>query len=452
MAQEIEISLEETNRLRASLGLKPIVAETVRDTPSAVPSLPTAQQAQPKRVVKSAKPDELFDDTDDWLAGLGNTKKTSPVVEPDHQNTTELQEEEQEGIKVVHSLNEIGKLQDGSVLTLKDDDLEAEDQLEADTLVLSKKLKDDLKLKRGQNRFEMEEDDEKEDHEEGFVLNGAEIIISNQLEPPLDKKRKKIALFESDDDELVLDNDYKDSKPVKMKKLKNLSKTHKRARTEEKDKELTYVPLSKDEDIQDDELESILSALRKTKLKSKANLNPELYIKKEIKEEAVEPASSGLVIDEMTNFLSNIKKEEEEQIPVKVEPKQEPTTVVVPLVKEESTEEEFGSGLGAALKLLQKRNDLSTVDAAKKEQQLKQRELIRQRELIALQDLDELTKKSEQARLLQDYNPSVNLKYFDDDGNELSTKEAFKHMSHQFHGHLPSHSKKEKFSKKHQQK
>lgn len=42
---------------------------------------------------------------------------------------------------------------------------------------------------------------------------------------------------------------------------------------------------------------------------------------------------------------------------------------------------------------------------------------------------------------LKNYNPQVKLTYRDDDGNELSTKQAYKVLSHQFHGIGPSNSK-----------
>ncbi|KAK6465578.1 SART-1 protein [Scheffersomyces coipomensis] len=45
---------------------------------------------------------------------------------------------------------------------------------------------------------------------------------------------------------------------------------------------------------------------------------------------------------------------------------------------------------------------------------------------------------------LKSYNPQVKLSYHDDTGNELNTKEAYKYLSHQFHGVGPSKNKQEK--------
>ncbi|RMZ75394.1 hypothetical protein DV737_g5331, partial [Chaetothyriales sp. CBS 132003] len=48
----------------------------------------------------------------------------------------------------------------------------------------------------------------------------------------------------------------------------------------------------------------------------------------------------------------------------------------------------------------------------------------------------------------RDYKPDVQLKYVDDTGRELNQKEAFKHLSHQFHGKGSGKLKTEKYLKK----
>ena len=48
----------------------------------------------------------------------------------------------------------------------------------------------------------------------------------------------------------------------------------------------------------------------------------------------------------------------------------------------------------------------------------------------------------------RDYKPDVQIKYVDDDGRELNRKEAFKHLSHQFHGKGSGKQKTEKHLKK----
>ena len=48
----------------------------------------------------------------------------------------------------------------------------------------------------------------------------------------------------------------------------------------------------------------------------------------------------------------------------------------------------------------------------------------------------------------RDYKPDVQIKYVDDEGRALNTKEAFKHLSHQFHGKGSGKQKTEKYMKK----
>ncbi|SAM03536.1 hypothetical protein [Absidia glauca] len=50
----------------------------------------------------------------------------------------------------------------------------------------------------------------------------------------------------------------------------------------------------------------------------------------------------------------------------------------------------------------------------------------------------------EHERRMADYKPDVQLGYYDDDGNELSTKEAFRFQSHKFHGKTSGKGKTEK--------
>ncbi|KAJ8141384.1 hypothetical protein OY671_005450 [Metschnikowia pulcherrima] len=48
---------------------------------------------------------------------------------------------------------------------------------------------------------------------------------------------------------------------------------------------------------------------------------------------------------------------------------------------------------------------------------------------------------------LQDYNPQVNVQYTDSRGNQLDTKQAWKELSHRYHGSAPKH-KKERVTRK----
>ncbi|KAF9969578.1 hypothetical protein BGZ73_008030 [Actinomortierella ambigua] len=71
-----------------------------------------------------------------------------------------------------------------------------------------------------------------------------------------------------------------------------------------------------------------------------------------------------------------------------------------------------------------------------------QRERDYEKERREQQMLDRRTER------MRDYEPDIQLKYLDDEGHELNTKDAFRHLSHKFHGKTPGKMKTEKRMKK----
>lgn len=95
--------------------------------------------------------------------------------------------------------------------------------------------------------------------------------------------------------------------------------------------------------------------------------------------------------------------------------------------------------------------------ARRREEQ--ERELARQASKASGSSVDQATREAqnrnrelEEARLAQDrfrdYNPDVEIKYHDEFGRDLDQKEAWKHLSHVFHGKKPGTKKMEKRLKK----
>lgn len=144
-------------------------------------------------------------------------------------------------------------------------------------------------------------------------------------------------------------------------------------------------------------------------------------------------------------------------------------------------EQSLSGGIAAAMKLLQNRGVLKnkSVDEVNREElRKKQREWQRQlekerldrelrylelkreeelagssmrlsrkerEELAALEDESRAQEEARMARqLFANYKPEVKLEYKDAEGNILSTKDAYKYLSHQFHGNSISNRKKEK--------
>lgn len=143
-------------------------------------------------------------------------------------------------------------------------------------------------------------------------------------------------------------------------------------------------------------------------------------------------------------------------------------------------EEAIGGGLGATLKMLKDRNlveanESSSTSWASKQKFLQQRAareedaeirakrarlLERERTSnLSARDREEAARQANSARdynesraladlFNKEYKPNVELKYHDEFGNSLTQKEAFKELSHQFHGKGSGKQKMEKRLKK----
>lgn len=151
--------------------------------------------------------------------------------------------------------------------------------------------------------------------------------------------------------------------------------------------------------------------------------------------------------------------------------------------EEEEEEKQIGSGMGATLALLRDRglmeekkgedyeNFRSRHDFLAKKKQLEQEldeETRRQRERdrasgkldrMSMREREEYARQQnswrdqQQARRMAElfeanYKPNVDIKYRDELGRDLDTKEAFRHMSHAFHGKGSGKGKTEKLLKK----
>lgn len=222
-----------------------------------------------------------------------------------------------------------------------------------------------------------------------------------------------------------------------------------------------------------------------------------------------EEEDEGLVLNETTDFLTTLRKaqeakeEEEEGVMVEemdVEPettetpaearveaedsevgiKEEPETVDDPL-----NEEDIGTGAGDVLKMLRSRGIIKNVSKEEREKQKALREqrewrkreerenLLREIRLreereqleeegvyegLSRQEREEIEAEEERIRLqeeadaaqkrFENYEPEINLQYYDDMGQKLDSKAAYKYLSHQFHGKGPGKGSVERSLKK----
>ncbi|CAM1503870.1 Fc.00g014610.m01.CDS01 [Cosmosporella sp. VM-42] len=264
-----------------------------------------------------------------------------------------------------------------------------------------------------------------------------------------------------------------------------------------------------DEDLQASLALQRRNALKKRKKTRPADIARLLKQQDEEPEDA-DSQDGGLVIGEISEFVAGLSKpgEDEERKPRKSkpaskspepdedhtmqdnyhhedeQPKQVNTTsggLEDNIVEEEKT---VGSGMGAALSLLRERGLVQDAHGDQKFDSLRSREEFLARKRRLEDDLEEQARYQRErdrssgkldrmsardredwarqqnnwrdqqqsrkmAELFQsNYKPNVELKYTDDHGRALDQKEAFKHLSHQFHGKGSGKGKTEKLLKK----
>ncbi|KAK6359449.1 hypothetical protein TWF696_000607 [Orbilia brochopaga] len=613
------ISIEETNRIRAALGLKPLKTDT-----SAAPAADdNSFDAQERRAADNWKKHQeeeerkkrrqelkdkirkeqdkvqrekklegkgLADDSDDegalaWIKqSKKRQKKAAAQIEKDLREREEEEArlrkvytaEDLAGLKVAHDVDEFGDSIDGAILTLKDQEVLAEDgsgdELENANLVERQKLKERMDSKKRKPDYNpYGDDDEAED--EGNVLSK----YDDDIDP--EKKRKFFVLDEggstaglpSKDIQrqqqisaklkkipISLDilkpsveqqSDYVDPSTIKVKKPKK-KKVRTQRRVAEEDDDIFLpedAPLNataasaggamsvdpaeeskpkkifEESFVDDEDLSAALTIQRRAALKKQRTLKPEELAKK-LKEEGAdemkdddEPA--GLIVDDTTEFVSSLQapilperraRAASRSAPpeVKDEPgspdedgdvamgstdfgrsmspeSKPPVKTEAPDITSTGLEEEttIGVGVGAMLSMLRQRQLVDSATDPEAHAKMMEKEAFLARQRVAQAEADRKAKaarerdrnsgrfdkmsareKEEYARYenkvrdtqeareaaarFKDYKPDVKIEYKDEYGRSMNQKEAFKYLSHQFHGKWSGKQKTEKKLKK----
>ena len=458
------------------------------------------------------------------------------------------------GVKVAHKIDDIGT--DKQILTLKDagiDENEEEgDELENVDLKEREVLQERLNVKKKRPVY----DPHAEDGESSSILKHYDETIEG-------KKRKRFTLDgrgstaeeretmsqavgeklknQAISLDIVPDLPTSDYMEAKIKRPRKKAKSTRRKPVDEDDNsplqqsngdsmgvdaanastKPEYKP-SKDTVAfgDEDDLEAILAIQRREALKKRKRSRPE-DVARQIREEAEEATNKmdeddqdgegGLVIDETSEFVANLRKSPEPQKPRAV---QSPSAVKheSPTADEEGDvnmdfdhesrikrespaapdltgtglEEEanINQGVGATLALLTQRgliekNTSGDTNALYRSRQKflnskrhREAEAERKARLQRERDrasgkLDRMSardreeharwenKQRDQAESRQmaeifnrEYKPNVELKYHDEFGRSMNQKEAFKHLSHQFHGKGSGKQKTEKHLKR----
>lgn len=396
-----EVSLEETNKLRLKAGLKPIILTNA------------VVHAEPLPAKRS------------------NIVNVRPQI----------------------NLNKDLKgadLDNGEIMTLKDSDILDEDQNE---LITEKEVLD-MQLNRQYRTLETKPDGTSNE-DDVFKIGEAKIRLKLSEEAREEKSQKNmleraaftnrnlvklsVPIVEEEDDFLsaITNQDYAKPKKAKLKKLKKKKQRSKDFTSNLFPEELfdSYVSLKKEDQIfnPDSELQEMLDIRRnKVAKKREASKKHKLEESEEENEEA-----TGLQVDETSDFLANLKRRlrTTKQINVSGEEQGEPKESIGPaeIVTEQVDktageavfeEPDFNSGLASTLAFLKQSSIIKDEPESNTAR--------------------EKPDKDRGSGPMAAYNPVVKIKYTDDDNNELTRKEAYKHLSHKFHGKGPSKKKQAK--------
>ncbi|KAI3340286.1 SART-1 protein [Ustulina deusta] len=608
-------SIEETNRLRVSLGMKPLPVPGAHGPQfkekAAVPEgeepastletreaaaydnyrkVQDAESAKKRREEKAAaikkardaakrveslqgkglgEADEDGDiDAKSWLRSQKKRqKKIDKSRKKDEESeaakaaaAAEYTSKDLAGVRVRH---EVDAFEDGDeqILTLADRDVlagdEEGDELENIQLREREKLDEKLNLKKkkpvydpneindtGEQNILSQYDEEISGKKvKRFTLDGQ----GNSTQPvlPLGEQQtsqlQKISLDFLD--EMQPASDYLDVSEVKVKKPKKKKSKSTRQRPVDEDDIFPAQLLEeqsmdidsgagfisrkrKTEDaafVDDEDLQATLAAQRRAALKKRKKMRPEDIIRQlrdEAQNEELEISAKGdkdggLVIDEISEFVSGLTKEDIEDR--KAQKAKSPQRQIITAMEDESDEDQpmkdgedvdearvkqdspapaeaaaigvdeeksIGTGIGAALQLLRERRLVSDAGSgnlnenfrhqqaflAEKRRRMEeveqttrhQRERDRQGgrlDRMSVQEREQWARQQNNIRDQQasrqlaelfnkDYKPSVDLKYVDEDGRVLGQKDAFKHLSHAFHGKGSGKGKTDKRLKK----
>ncbi|KAL8899181.1 MAG: hypothetical protein Q9207_006323 [Kuettlingeria erythrocarpa] len=625
------ISIEEANKIRAAIGLKPLPvpggaggpaskdgddeSSSEEEQASTLESrqaqgydnwkqLQDEQDAKAKREAKNeaikkardaarkfsklegkglGEADEATElDTKTWLL---QQKKRQRKLERERLRKLEKELEERDqapehtaedlaGVKVAH---ELGDFEAGEqILTLKDagiDENEEEgDELENQELKEREALQDRLNLKRKKPVYDPHETDEAEgatilkhydETIEGkkrkrFTLDGQGSTAEEReaMRHSVGQKLKS-QLISLDIAKVIPTSDYKDeeAKIKKPKKRKTKSTRQKpvdddelfpteasndstaddhRMDVDQAHPGLGVAPSKPTQDFtsfaDDEDLQATLAIQRREALKKRKRTRPE-DVARQLREESEEARNKmeedgqadegGLVIDETTEFVANLRNSPEPQkaraeaatshatvkreLPTAEDEhdvdmdrayndtpdpegrfKRETSTPAASELTGTGLEDEanINQGVGATLALLSQRGLIKNaqdgdINALHRERQRflvekRNREAEAERKARAQRERDRASgkldrmsardreeharwenKQRDQAESRQmaeifnrEYRPDVQLKYVDEFGRSMNQKEAFKHLSHQFHGKGSGKQKTEKFLKK----
>ncbi|KAA8571615.1 hypothetical protein EYC84_001612 [Monilinia fructicola] len=540
------ISIEETNRIRASLGMKPLAVPGAAGP--VFKEAPAAPAEDAGKAIKKARDTakrfaklegkglgEADDDGDlDAKAWLMKQKKRQKEIEKARKKEQERAEAEA-AAAAEYTAKDLAGVRVGHEL---DTFAEAEgDELENLELREREKLSERLELKKKKPTYNPNDDDESGerkilahydeeiDGKQGkrFTLDGMGSTTEAALVNAASTKKAKAKTFSLDilkDDEPK--SDYLDISDIKVRKPKKKKAKSTRQKAVDEDdvfpepepavsngdgadamdidqgakptKKRTFEDMSF---VDDDDLQALLATQRRNALKKRQKVRPEDLAQRLREEASATPVAeneegndSGLVIDETSESVSrpadavtsmdadsddddgdvkmnesyaNIEDDEDRLARVKREEEANESIENNGLEKEATLD---NVGLGSMLNILRGRGILKTSESGDAATIFREKQMFlaekQRREAEAERRAKYQKRKRSQQNTMRDqqesrqladhfnkeYKPNVELKYIDEHGRHMNQKEAFKHLSHQFHGKGSGKQKTEKLLKK----
>ncbi|KAJ3309238.1 hypothetical protein HDV04_006302 [Boothiomyces sp. JEL0838] len=347
--KEISLSIEETNKLRISLGLKPL--EEDKKEEREIKNLENYKKKEDKEKrekeiierIHAEKKSVKFKgktlgdtkdvDAIDWISKVGRKQNKKPKQQK--QEKEEYTSEDLSGMKVAHDMDDLGH---ETVLVLKDTSvLDEGDELVNVNITDMERTRKNLEIKKGKKSYNVYEEYEnqlngikrnilsnynEEEENAGFTLmQGGQVNIKEMEKAKLKEEQELMGTVSLDYDKTVEIADYYTNEEMlafrKPKKKKKKS-SRKALETEANDEDVVMEPVvhekysnsNKTTNIEqanfvdDDELQSALSKVRASATKKR-----KFDITLVQPESDHEEETGGLIISEVSEFVNNISTE-----------------------------------------------------------------------------------------------------------------------------------------------
>ena len=470
-----DLSLEETNKLRAKIGLKPIPSAQPSQT-EAAPLSPSPQtesseqidyEAVQSRVLKARQTSikrklELdFENDDDWLANLGK-----PVVKKGKIKLRDIPHDD-DLVVVHHSAQELALMGERTVLTMGNSDLVDSDeevglhneQLTQHNHATSTKQKNDSVTT--------------------VTASGVNAVVDNTEALPSAQKAYTLAELLEDDATPAVNKDIKLSKIKRRKKHK--SDNVKVTRLDD-DIKFAAPVLSTTADFHDTCDEEFEAALAKSRRVKQKPVDLKLKIEEHRAWDASAEADTAIatITFDDSRFLSDLNSHELTEQPTSngnsVKPiNEEAETDMTSSATSDETTQAQGTfhSVGSIMSHLRAQKSIEEISEERQASARRMRSAQQHAHKLRLEvDIEKRMLREELAKdklymamsneakeehyekmlamrlhqkqliapktlLLTDtraYNPVVKIRHLDDRGNELLTKQAYKHQARIFHG------------------